>query len=306
MQPLEALRSKYALHPADLLGKGMEAEAYAYQGKVLKLYTNDVTLQHLQTLQDFYAGLGTGSLSYQLPYIHKVWPEDGVVLSLEKRLEGSPLSSELPGLSENELDAVFQRYVEAILELQTVHIPSFERYKLYDSENLSLRDKGDFHRFLLRYLDHCLKSCKPYLQRDVTDLPGKLEHLRSLLAQPYTGQHALVHGDFFPANLLVDNHNRITALIDFGWMTHYGDPLYDLATGWVFFDMYDELGRNVLERLGQVMRWVVGQGVEGALYCYILLYSVFTATAYAYEGGDGHYWWCVSNLNNPAYWAGLR
>lgn len=285
----------------------MEAEAHAYgDGQVLKVYTNDITLEHLRTLQAFYADLDASMLSYQLPHIHRVWEEEGLVLSLERRLPGVALSTKLANLKESELEAVFQYYLEAIIELRQVRFPSpLERYKLFDPEGLSLRSKGDFNRFLSRYLEARLALCEPYMQRDVEDWEQKKTHLQTLLDQPYTGEYALVHGDFFPANLLVDDHNRITALLDFGWMTQYGDPRYDLATGWVFFDMYDELKRDTKARLGRLVRTRVREGEVGILYRYILLYSIFTANAYAYEGGDGHYRWCVGNLNNPAYWAGL-
>jgi hypothetical protein len=36
-----------------------------------------------------------------------------------------------------------------------------------------------------------------------------------------------------------------------------------------------------------------------------LLGKGMEAEAYAYECGDGYYRWCLGNLNNPAYWAGL-
>jgi hypothetical protein len=49
----------------------------------------------------------------------------------------------------------------------------------------------------------------------------------------------------------------------------------------------------------------VGEETLGILHRYILLYSVLTANAYAYAGGDGHYYWCVGNLNNPEYWTEL-
>lgn len=285
----------------------MEAEAYAYgEEQVLKVYTNDITSGHLRTLQAFYANLDASILSYQLPHIHQVWEEEGLVLSLEQRLPGGALYTKLADLSEGELEAVFQRYVAAILALRQVRflLPP-ERYKLFDPEGLSLPSRGDFNAFLSRYLDARLALCEPYLRRDVENWEEKQTHLRALLGQPYTGEYALVHGDFFPANLLVDDQNHITALLDFGWMTQYGDPRYDLATGWVFFDMYDELKRDVTARLGRVIRAGVSEGEVGILYRYILLYSIFTANAYAYEGGDGHYRWCVRNLNNPAYWAGL-
>lgn len=296
---------RYGLSQQTLLGRGMEAEAHAYDGQVLKLYTNDITLEKLEILREFYAGLETSRLSYQLPQIRKVWIEEDTVLSLEQRLHGTPLQSKLAGLSEDELEAVFERYVDAILELQKISPPAFERYKLFDDEGLSACSSGDFNAFLLRFLEHRLGACQRFLERDVEDFEGKLERLRAMLGQPYRGEIALVHGDFFPANLLADEHNCITALLDFGWMTMWGDPLYDLATGWVFFDMYDELNRGVTDRLGRIIEARVGLETLGKLHLYILLCSVFTANAYAYEGGDGHYRWCVGNLNNPAFWAGL-
>jgi hypothetical protein len=300
------LLSRYGLSQQTLLGRGMEAEAHVYDGQVLKVYSNDITVQKLKTLQEFYANLDGLRLSFQFPRINRIWLEDGVVMSLEKRLDGTPLSTQLAGLSEAELEVVFDGYVDAILELRNVTVPSFERYKLFDDEGLSFCSNGDFNAFLLCFLEHRLGACRQYLERDVEDLDGKLERLRTALSEPYTGEIALVHGDFFPANLLADEHNQISALLDFGWMTMYGDPLYDLATGWVFFDMYDDLKRNVTERLGQVIKARVGPETVGKLHRYVLLYSVFTAHAYAYEGGDGHYWWCVGNLNNPAYWVGLQ
>ena len=44
----------------------------------------------------------------------------------------------------------------------------------------------------------------------------------------------LMHGGFTPGNLLIDVRRQIAALLDFGLLIMYGDPLFDLATGWVF------------------------------------------------------------------------
>lgn len=88
-EQVDLLRAKYRLGETNLLGKGMEAEAYAYgEEQVLKVYTNDITSGHLRTLQAFYANLDASILSYQLPHIHQVWEEEGLVLSLEQRLPG--------------------------------------------------------------------------------------------------------------------------------------------------------------------------------------------------------------------------
>ena len=75
-----------------------------------------------------------------------------------------------------------------------------------------------------------------------------MQQLHTLLDQPYRGDEPLIHGDFFPGNLLLNDEHEITALLDFGLLTMYGDYLFDLATSWVFFDMYDELKVQIRER----------------------------------------------------------
>ncbi|MDX2004272.1 MAG: hypothetical protein SFU83_03255 [Meiothermus sp.] len=60
------LLSRYGLSENTLLGRGMEAEAHAYgDAQVLKVYSNDITVEKLRTLQDFYAGLSS-SYAYSL------------------------------------------------------------------------------------------------------------------------------------------------------------------------------------------------------------------------------------------------
>src|SRR5205085_2036277 len=102
--------------------------------------------------------------------------------------------------------------------------------KLFDPERLSDRASGDWHQFLARYLTHKLAQVHPYLSRDVPHFTAKVAQLRTLLDQPYRGDYRLIHGDFCPGNLLISADNQITALLDFGLLTMYGDYLFDLAT----------------------------------------------------------------------------
>jgi hypothetical protein len=101
---------------------------------------------------------------------------------------------------------------------------------------------------------------------------------------------------------LIDNDQHVTALLDFGLLTMYGDPLFDIATGWVFFDMYDELKLNIRERLLSLVLQKLGSHIRGWLYRYVFLYSIISANTYSPTCADGHYQWCVANLNNQEYW----
>jgi len=286
----------------------MEAEVYAIgTDTVLKLYIGTTNLAYLTTLQNFYASFNQSALSYSLPYIQMVASEGDICISTERQLPGIPMSAILPTLTNRQMDSMMQAYLAAALELTNVQIPSdFDRYKLFDADGISRRTNGDWHQFLTRYLTQKLIQVRYYLNKDVRNFAVKVKQLYTILAQPYTGNYHLVHGDFFPGNILIDKMCHVTALLDFGLLTMYGDPLFDIATGWVFFDMYDELKVNIRERYLSMTLETLGRCVRGNLYRYVLLYSILSANTYSSKCTDGHYQWCVANLNNQEYWNNIE
>jgi hypothetical protein len=175
-----------------------------------------------------------------------------------------------------------------------------------DAFYLSALVQGDWYSFLKRFVLWKLAEVEAPLTRDVTDFPTKRDTLLAWLAQPYRGAYTLIHGDFYPGNLLVDEDLNITGLLDFGMMTMFGDYLFDIATGWVFFDMYDTLRADLRERYLTVVLDRLGESARARLYLYVLIYSVLSANTYSKDCTDGHYSWCVENLNTVAYFQALR
>jgi len=82
----------------------------------------------------------------------------------------------------------------------------------------------------------------------------------------------------------------------------YGDYLFDIATGWVFFDMYDELKAQIRDRYLAMLLDRLGEHVRAKLYRYVLIYSIVSANTYSSHCTDGHYQWCVANLSSQEYW----
>lgn len=298
------LLQKWGISGTDYLGHGMEAEVYSYgKDQVFKLYAGTLAIADLYTLQDFYVGLIRPKTGYALPKIKIITQVDDYLVTIEKRLIGTPLSTYLPTLTTTQLDAVMHRYLTATLALSEIQTKSaVTRYKLFDPTQISLRVAGDWHQFLSRYLEQKSPSVTPYLSRDVAQFEHKLQQLYALLAQPYHGAIQLIHGDIYPGNLLVDADLKITALFDFGLLTMYGDYLFDVATSWVFFDMYDQLQANLRARYLAIVLDRLGATIRGKLYRYMLIYSVISADTYSATCDDGHYQWCVANLNNSHYW----
>jgi Ser/Thr protein kinase RdoA (MazF antagonist) len=309
---MEAARSdllqKYQIAPEAWLSSGMEAEVYTYgPDAVLKLYAGTANRADLLTLQAFYNALDRQHVPYVLPRIHSVAEEAGFLITVEQRLAGTRLSALLPTLTTRQLDTVMQRYLSAALTVSSIAVrPAWDRYKLFDPDHLSERSTGDWYQFLARFLAHKLAQVSPYLSRDVPQFAAKVKRLQALLDLPYQGEERLIHGDFCPSNLLVDDQHEITALLDFGLLTMVGDRLFDLATGWVFFDMYDALKAQVRERYRAMLLDQLGEQVRGTLERYVLIYSILSANTYSPQCRDGHYHWCVANLSNPHAWSAIE
>jgi phosphotransferase family enzyme len=299
---------KYHISPGALLNSGMEAEVYAYgPDAVLKLYAGTVSLAELLALQGFYCSLDRQLVPYAFPNILTVAEEGCFLVTIEQRLEGVRMSDVLPALTTDQLDATMERYLTAALAVSQIQVPpALDRHKLFDPDRISYRGNGDWHQFLVRYLYRKLPQVTRYLSRDVPQFAAKVRRLFRVLDPPYCGDYRLIHGDFFPGNLLVDDDHQVVALLDFGLLTMVGDYLFDLATGWVFFDMYDALKARARDRYLGLLLDRLGERVRGRLYRYVLIYSILSANTYSSTCADGHYRWCVANLCNQSYWQGIE
>ena len=70
---------------------------------------------------------------------------------------------------------------------------------------------------------------------DVAKLEAKaLSLLSALDPRP---EKTLVHGDYLPGNVLVDDHFRVTGVVDFSFYTVVGDPVLDAAGAAICLEM---------------------------------------------------------------------
>src|SRR5699024_8881819 len=102
---------------------GMEAVVYAYDNnKVLKLYNKMSDTNKQNILKVFYSGLNSSSLSYELPYIYDTFVEGDILVTIEKRIEGSNLQSVFSEMNYNEQTKMMETFLKAILEMKSVKI----------------------------------------------------------------------------------------------------------------------------------------------------------------------------------------
>lgn len=134
-----------------------------------------------------------------------------------ERCAGTPYrkAAELEELGEERTRVISERLVDTLTALHAV-----------DPVEVGLGDFGKAEGYLARQVSRWKKQLDASYCRD---LPAA-DELYRLLAQdiPVESAAGIVHGDFRLDNVLVDDEDRITAVLDWEMAT-LGDPLSDLA-----------------------------------------------------------------------------
>lgn len=297
---------KYKVNETDFLGKGQEAEVYSYGvDEVIKLY--DVSaLEKQKSLKRFYESMRITNIHFQLPEIHQIIDEKSAVITIEKRIKGRNIQKDLGRYDEEKLISFFKNYLSVVLNLKDIKLQTkFDGYKLLEDYDLNTERPVDWFDFLKQSLIKKNEEIKTYIKRDVINYEIKLEKILIALSKEYKGEYALIHGDFYPSNLIVDENGDINGVIDFGLMTLYGDPVFDLALSWSLFDLYEEVGEKKLELYLNMMIDTIGVKNRKKIYLYALFYYIYSANFFSENCSDAHYQWSVRNLNNEKYWAEL-
>jgi Ser/Thr protein kinase RdoA (MazF antagonist) len=302
------LLSRYSITRDSLVGVGTEAEVYNLDNeRVLKLYQDVSRLEKLTLLRDLYSSLDGSAIPLALPYIYEISCEGDLLAVIERKIVGDPLSDLLPKLNGGDLEDAKRVYITSVVNLKEVKLTKpFNRRMLFDETGASAVD--DWHEFLKRILESKLRRVEKHLREDVSNFDTKISTLMSILSQPFGGRTTLIHGDFFPGNLLMISPKVPTGVIDFGMFTMFGDHLFDVATAWAFFDMYGPERVQVRKEFLKDVQAVVGKENTGTLYRYLLAYSILSCDLYIAEERpqeNGHYCWAVEILNDQEYWDGV-
>lgn len=158
--------------------------------------------------------------SVPVPRTHALCQDDSVIgapFYVMERVVGTPYSraSQLDALGPDRTRAITERMVDTLVDLHAV-----------DHESVGLGDFGRPDGYLERQVRRWKKQLAASTSRE---LPGMDELVARLEGTVPTGGDAtIVHGDFRLDNLLVDDRDHVTAVLDWE-MSTLGDPLTDVA-----------------------------------------------------------------------------
>jgi hypothetical protein len=246
----------------------------------------------------FYAALAAKPFTFATPRIEQVQQVDGHTVTIEQHLAGTNLAE---ALENGRITAVNARtlFVNVLAELASsgpVH--EGRALSVLDEDHALYDGVSDFPAALAGLADRGHSRFHDVLDASVADLDRKAAALPMRLHAVDSGRRSVVHGDMIPANILVDSENRPTAVLDWGFFTSEGDPVFDGAVAASIFDMYSSSALDT--ELGLYAQLEERLGYEHtAMLVYRAAYSLITANAYAPDGDDGHFRWCAAALNRP-------
>lgn len=291
---LEMLRA-HGWSPGAVLGAGMEGTVVDLSTERVAKIWHGRTHEDLAATVEFSAALADASLPFPTPQVFDVLEDEGLVITIERKINGEPLrrdystpppvaDSEVAHLVGDVLDGLSKAVVSPGLSVLPI-LPGDHPFPATASFSSSLADLVE-----LRY-----RTLPDLLRREIADVDrlvtATVEGLRNL---PEPDRPGLIHGDLVPPNIVVQK-GHVSGVLDFGFMTTVGDPQFDAAITASIFDMYgpnaraseEILNRDFLDRFSHHPQ---------AYGLYRAAYAVITNAYFGDDGRDGHFRWCAQMI----------
>lgn len=303
----KAILSSFQLSEVKPLAVGSESEVYALgQDRVLKLYANTEAIIHFDTLRHFYETLDTTDSDLAFPKIHDIIRHGNLLATVESRVDGVPLQDLLTDLPPAQHDQAENCYLDAVWKLRKVKLSTPPTtYMLFDQAGKSAIATQSFEDFYADLLVSKRNQVDRYFAQQDSSFPEKASSLITLIRQNQSSL-SIVHGDFFPGNVLVDQDiTRVTGIIDFGTFTLYGNYLLDVAGAFGFYQMYHPERRQIRESLLAKIQLRLTDAERPVFFQYLLANAILTSNLYAHDAellSDGHFNWALEIVGDDAYW----
>ena len=236
--PRRAILDRYGIGPDAFLGRGGEANVFALDPeRVLRLHRSSdpaAGARYVRRIGALYDRLDRDAVPFALPQVLEVHEED-VSWSIERRLAGRPLDEGLGTLADDERRRAIDGYVDGAAAFATLGVPAGYGDgcgELFTVEGLHADRWGDLLAARLE-LQHQIGAS--VVRAHVPDIDRAAERIIATAREELAHGRTLVHGDYFPGNVLLGDDLRISAVLDLGWLTVVGDPTHDVRSAVAFW-----------------------------------------------------------------------
>lgn len=276
-----------------VLGAGMEGTVVDLSDGLVAKVWHARTRESLVALLDFGRALSSAPIPFAVSGTLELLEHEGVSVTIERRVEGTPLRLDAQSDPPLASDLEARLMGDALEGLSRASDPRLSALPVLPGE-AAFDPAESFGQSLAALVKRRFAATAPLLRASVQGADELVDSLVEKLRAMPPVRLSLVHGDLIPANVLV-HADRVTGVLDFGFLSTMGDPRFDAAIAASIFDMYGTHARTSERTLDAHFF----QRFEHDPYAYAIYraaYAVVTHAAYGSDGTDGHFAWCAAML----------
>lgn len=293
----DTLLQRFGVTSAEQIGHGGDATVYALGAdRVLRvLHSTNSPIARIAAFCDELAGQDAG---FALPRVLEHGEIDGTAYSVDRLIPGRPLIDVLPELTGDRRQRAFDSYLDSADAIGRLRIERPLYGEVLADPPLQ---RSSWTEFLLDRAEAALTISGGRLASDVPRFGDVIATVRGhIAALPAHVERRLVHGDYFPGNVIIGDDLKVSGVIDFGTLTVMGDPAMDVASAIVFVEVarpaFDPVDVKYLTERAVRAR---GSGFVELLRTYREYYALRLAP-YAERDDSRLYAWCVRTLETVA------
>jgi putative membrane protein len=275
---------------ARLLGEGSESQVFALSETTVLRVPKGGSAGFWERRRAFCDRLAGLDLGFRTPVVLDAGAVDGVGYLVEELIVGQDMTAALPQLDDAARERAFDSYLSAVTMLGTVSLGESWWGEVLADDPVRA---STWAECLCQRVRASAAAASPRVRADLPELDRSVaDFCEEVQALPVSTPH-LVHGDFFPGNVIVDESGAVAGVVDFASLTMAGDPAMDIVGALVFLDITPEVKPADI----QLMRDRV-QSLSPTAFSRVSTYRRFYALRYLHALDDPPlYRWCLETLD---------
>ena len=278
-----------------VLGSGMEGVVVSLDADHVAKVWFDRPEDEVSRLKVFYDAAGR-SARLRLAEIERVVSVDGHTVSVERFVAGRRLSEQPSGGQRTVTRATIDGLGDALDALAGVpRDPALSSLSILPGES-PFGPGAAFPESLAGLVRRRVPPVADALDAALGGtLASTLAQVQDELSELRPRREGLVHGDLIPDNVLLAGEGT-PGVIDFGFLTTYGDPDFDVAVAPAIYDMYGPTAAENTRTLTEALAARFGT-TKSTIATYRKAYALATAGCFGSGPEDGHFRWCARQLS---------